>query len=84
MQTSTGQKIDAFGNQLTYVIAAVCLLVWIMNFSKFSDPVHGGFFGGCIYYMKIAVALGVAAIPEGLPAVITLCLARGTPCPYLA
>lgn len=77
-KTPLGQKLDAFGDQLTKAITAICVIVWVMNFNAFWDPVHGSFFKGCIYYLKIAVALGVAAIPEGLPAVITLCLSMGT------
>ncbi|MGR3321803.1 MAG: cation-translocating P-type ATPase [Pseudooceanicola sp.] len=63
------RQIDRFARRLTFVILAICVAV----FAYAVGP--GGYAAGEAFLAMVGMA--VAAIPEGLPAVITITLALG-------
>ena len=86
-ETPLQKKLEHLGKMLGTACLAICMLVFI--FGLFRDThlaaaLHGDFIGwlkaeqkDIISLFMTAVSLAIAAVPEGLPAIVTVCLALG-------
>lgn len=70
-QTPLAKSLDKVGKQLTKVILAVCASVFVIFLLR--EGIEG-----LLDAILVAVSLAVAAIPEGLPAIVTTTLSLGT------
>ncbi len=68
VKTPLQQRLTAFGKWLTVIFLAVCAIVFVFGVLR-GEPITLMFL--------TAVSLAVAAIPEALPAVVTIALAIG-------
>ena len=69
-QTPLKQSLEQLSKTLTYLIIAIALVTFLVSvFIRGEQPLEG---------LMVAVALAVAAIPEGFPAIVTILLSLGT------
>lgn len=66
--TPLKQRMSAFGKNLTYIILLICIVIFVAGWLRGEDIIR---------MMLLSISLAVAAIPEALPALITVALARG-------
>jgi Ca2+-transporting ATPase len=68
VETPLQQKLGILGKQLGVIALVLCLIIFITGWLRGQ---------GLLETFLVAVSLAVAAIPEGLPAVVTIALALG-------
>jgi len=68
VQTPLQKRLEVFGRKLAYIILFICVIVFVVGYLRGEDVV---------LMLLTALSLAVAAIPEALPAVITIALAIG-------
>lgn len=66
-ETPLQKRMNDFGKKLSIIIAFLCILLFAIGYIKGEDPIN---------MFLTAISLAVAAIPEALPALITIALAR--------
>lgn len=75
--TPMQRKLDDLGKKLGYIIAAICLVVFGVVFLLVPEARETTMIHRLIFAFTAAVALAVAAIPEGLAFVVRISLALG-------
>jgi len=68
-ETPLMKKLNSFGKNLGIAIVIICAFLFVLIAFARTMPIETGFL--------VAVSLAVAAVPEGLPAVVTITLALG-------
>ena len=68
VRTPLQRRLTRFGRNLSYAVLAICLVVFAAGLARGEPPLQ---------IFLVAVSLAVAAIPEALPAVVTISLALG-------
>lgn len=77
-QTPIQIRLEKIGKSIGLLIVGVCVIVFVFIFFFARDFSELTTLSKIIHSFIAAVALAVAAIPEGLPAVVTISLALGT------
>ncbi len=67
-ETPLQKRLDQLGKTLGIACLAVCAIVFVTGMIEGGDP---------LTLFMIAVSLAIAAVPEGLPAIVTISLALG-------
>jgi P-type Ca2+ transporter type 2C len=77
--TPLQRKLEELGKTLGIGALAICALVFLIGVVRFLvSPVPGvNLIDEILEMFMVAVSLAIAAVPEGLPAVVTICLALG-------
>ncbi len=82
-QTPLQQRLDGLGKVLGWGSLIICGLVFVIGVVRFMlEPGNGDFLSPAALEhftesFMVAVSLAIAAVPEGLPAVVTISLALG-------
>lgn len=76
-ETPMQKKLDELGKKLGIFIIAICALVFLIVFLFIPEATEKGTLARLVFAFTAAVALAVAAIPEGLAFVVRISLALG-------
>ena len=71
-QTPLQQKLESFAKKLGQIIIGICALIFVVEILR-----SGLHMETILDALMVSVALAVSAVPEGLPAVVTVSLALG-------